>query len=688
MRLRTKTLLFTGILFIALILVLFVISQTIFISTFNEHERQYTSLEVMDVNYTLNNEISSLKRINTDWAEWNDAYSFVEGNNPDFIETNLRPETFSRLNLNLILFINNDKQIIYGKVFNLKENRELELPNNFNRILALDSPLIDINSTSNSGIILTPYGPMIISSHHILKGSGSGPVQGTLIMGRFLDQSELNRLSVITNSSVSLEEYNSPDLSTDFIAARSSIKYNKPIYIHEAGPDSIAGYTVLNDVYDNPALILKTEIPRVIYQDYQKSIIYLMISLVLLGLLFGVLTLYYLDKNLLNRLEKIVSGIITIGKTEDLSQRVYSKGNDELAELGLSINEMLDSLEKSETNLKESEKRYRNIFENTGTLMVILDENLDIMLANSEFKKFLNSFGGNLESKNWSNFINSPERDKIREYHNQILEGQRLSNFSQTYELELKNSKGKIGDFLATFNNIPGTKKILVSLINISDRKKAENRIKESLKEKEALLREIHHRVKNNMQIISSLLSLQSSEVSDEKMLKFCKETENRLHSMALVHENLYQSTDLSHIDLGGYLENLVEDLIYSYGGSISTIQTHIRIPKIEVNLETAIPLGLIINELVSNSIKHAFPDEKGTITIKLDIDRDKNLNLMVGDDGIGLPEDADINSIQKFGLKLVQALTSQLDGELTFKGKVGTCFHIKFKELEYKKRF
>ncbi|MDI6643792.1 MAG: CHASE4 domain-containing protein [Methanobacteriaceae archaeon] len=688
MKLRTKTLLLTGILFMALILVLFVISQTIFISTFNEHERQYTSLEVRDVNYTLNNEISSLKRINTDWAEWDDAYSFVEGNNPDFIETNLQPETFSRLNLNLILFIDNDGQIIYGKGFNLKENRELELPSDFNRTLALDNPLININSTGNSGIIITQYGPMIISSHPILRGSGSGPIQGTIIIGRFMDQSELNRLSVITNSSISLEEYNSPNLSTDFKAARSSISDNNPIYIQEAGPDSIAGYIVLNDVYGNPALILKTEIPRIIYQDYQRSVIYLMVSLVLLGLLFGLLNLYYLDKNLLNRLDKIVGGVETIGKTEDLSQRVYSEGADELADLGLSINEMLDSLEKSENNLKESEKRYRNIFENTGTSMVILDKNLDISLANNQFKKILNSFKVDLESKNWNDFITITEGDKIKDYHYKMLEGQKLGKFPQTYELELKNRSGKMGDFLATFNNIPGTKKILVSLIDISDRKKAENKIKESLKEKEALLREIHHRVKNNMQIISSLISLQSNEVSDEDMLKFYKETENRLHAMALVHENLYQSTDLSHIDLGGYLKNLVEDLIYSYGGSISTIQTDIEVPKIEVNLETAIPLGLIINELVSNSIKHAFPDKKGIIKIKLDIDGDQNLNLMVGDNGIGLPEDKDIISIQKFGLKLVQALTSQLDGELTIEGKSGTCFHIKFKELEYKKRF
>ena len=689
MKLRIKTLMLIGILFMTLILVLFVISQTIFLNTFNEHEKQYTSLEVTDVNYTLNNEISNLKKINMDWAEWDDTYSFVGGDYPGFVENNVLPETFERLNVNLILFLDKDRQIVYGKAVNLEENKEISFPSNLNRTLSSDDPLIGSNSSEGTaGIIITQYGPMIISSQPILTSSGDGPAQGTLIMGRFLGQTELNRLSNITNSSVSLEDYNDSNMPPDFQKARSSLTTTNPIFVQALGPNSIAGYISLNDIYGNPALILKTEIPRVIYQDYQGSIIYLIASLILLGLLFGVLTLYYLDKNILNRLEKIVSGVVKIGETDDLSKRVYAEGDDELANLGRSINETFDSLEKSEYKLKESEERYRNIFENTGTSMLILDEDLNVFLVNKEFENVFGFFEKKLEAKmNWIDLIAYPDNDKIWNYHNKILNERKISKIPETYELELKNKRGEIGDFLATFNNIPNTERILVSLIDISDRKKAENEIKSSLKEKEALLREIHHRVKNNMQIISSLISLQSAEVSDEKLVSLYKETENRIHSMALVHENLYQSHDLSHIDLWQYVQNLVEDLIYSYGVS-NAIETEIEVPSIEVNLETAIPLGLIINEMVSNSIKHAFPDKKGKIMVKLEIDSDENLILMVSDDGVGLPKDSDIDSIKKFGLKLIQALIQQLDGKLTFESKNGTTFCIKFKELEYGKRF
>lgn len=689
MKLRIKTLMLIGILFMTLILVLFVISQTIFLNTFNEHEKQYTSLEVTDVNYTLNNEISNLKKINMDWAEWDDTYSFVGGDYPGFVENNVLPETFERLNVNLILFLDKDRQIVYGKAVNLEENKEISFPSNLNRTLSSDDPLIGSNSSEGTaGIIITQYGPMIISSQPILTSSGDGPAQGTLIMGRFLGQTELNRLSNITNSSVSLEDYNDSNMPPDFQKARFSLTTTNPIFVQALGPNSIAGYISLNDIYGNPALILKTEIPRVIYQDYQGSIIYLIASLILLGLLFGVLTLYYLDKNILNRLEKIVSGVVKIGETDDLSKRVYAEGDDELANLGRSINETFDSLEKSEYKLRESEKRYRNIFENTGTSMLILDEDLNVFLVNKEFENVFGFFEKKLEAKmNWIDLIAYPDNDKIWNYHNKILNERKISKIPETYELELKNKRGEIGDFLATFNNIPNTERILVSLIDISDRKKAENEIKSSLKEKEALLREIHHRVKNNMQIISSLISLQSAEVSDEKLVSLYKETENRIHSMALVHENLYQSHDLSHIGLSQYVQNLVEDLIYSYGVS-NAIETEIEVPSIEVNLETAIPLGLIINEMVSNSIKHAFPDKKGKIMVKLEIDSDENLILMVSDDGVGLPKDSDIDSIKKFGLKLIQALIQQLDGKLTFESKNGTTFCIKFKELEYGKRF
>ncbi|MGC9516692.1 MAG: CHASE4 domain-containing protein [Methanomicrobiales archaeon] len=687
MKLRAKTLLFTGTLFVILILAIFTMSQILFSNTFNVHEKQYTALEVRDVNYTLNNEIYNLKKTNIDWAEWDDAYSFVSGNNPDFASSSLLPETFTRLNLNLILFLDNDNRLVYGKAFDLERNQEINIPSGFYQNFTSSNIVTSSNdSEGQSGIIITQLGPMMVSSHPILTSSSTGPSQGTLIMGRLLNKAELARLSKLTNSSISVENYNNKNLPSDFQTARNALNNNNPIFVQALGPDDIAGYTYYNDIDGNPALILRSEIPRIIYQDYQSSIIYLILSLILMGLLFGVLTLYHLDKNLLNRLEKIVSGVVYIGKSEDLSKRVYDEGEDELSNLGKSVNTMLDSLETSKHQLKESEKRYRNIFENTGTLMIILDENLRVYLANKEFK---NVFGYSDEDLKrdlkWDQLFTNQEEDLIVKYHEKLINKEELGPAPETCQLKYEDPSGNVRYFLATFKQIPGTFRILVSLIDVSDRKKAEDEIKASLKEKEALLREIHHRVKNNMQIISSLISLQTSEISDENMVKLYQETENRIHSMALVHENLYQSHDLSHINLSNYIENLVDDLVYSYEKDTFNIESVVEIPKIEVNLETAIPLGLIINELVSNSLKHAFTHGKGKIMVKILIEPSDNLILTVSDNGVGLP--GDIDSIESLGLRLVKMLVKQLDGTLTIENKTGTKFKIKFKELDYNKR-
>lgn len=223
---------------------------------------------------------------------------------------------------------------------------------------------------------------------------------------------------------------------------------------------------------------------------------------------------------------------------------------------------------------------------------------------------------------------------------------------------------------------------------DITLEKKISKEIKESLKEKEVLLQEIHHRVKNNMQIISSLMSLQTKYVDDEVSLDVLKESQNRVKSMALVHEKLYLSEDLTHINIYNYINNLVLDLFFSYGVSRDQITPIIDIDEIKLNIETAVPCGLIINELVSNVIKHAFRDKKGgKMWLSLHLTDDNQIELMVADNGSGLPNGFNINSSNSLGMQLVNSLVNQLDGSIKIKRSNGTKFTILFKELIYENR-
>ncbi len=210
-----------------------------------------------------------------------------------------------------------------------------------------------------------------------------------------------------------------------------------------------------------------------------------------------------------------------------------------------------------------------------------------------------------------------------------------------------------------------------------------------SLQEKELLLREIHHRVKNNLQVISSLLSLQSRSSKDEQAIEMAKESQNRIKVMALIHEKLYRSKDFANVEFNDYIKNLVNDLFASYRVSASKITLKMDIENISLGIDTAIPTGLIINELVTNCLKYAFiKDKDGEIRISLRSLDDGQNELIVSDNGIGIPENLDIKKADSLGLRMITNLTERsLHGKVTINKDNGTSFQIIFKEKEYKDR-
>ncbi|MDO9627394.1 MAG: PAS domain S-box protein [Methanobacteriaceae archaeon] len=219
----------------------------------------------------------------------------------------------------------------------------------------------------------------------------------------------------------------------------------------------------------------------------------------------------------------------------------------------------------------------------------------------------------------------------------------------------------------------------------IKERKEAEKQLLKAIKEKEMLLREIHHRVYNNMQIISSLLSLESSQVFDKRDNSLFMKAQDRITSMGLIHGILYQSNDLSSIKFKEYLTSLASQLFTIYA-SDSNIKFVTDIVDTSLNMETAIPLGLIINELVINSLKYAFPDSEGEIFISLH-SKGEEIELIIKDNGVGLPEGMGIKKPTKLGFELVNSLIKQLEAKIEFNRNHGSEFKIKFKELQYEER-
>ena len=329
---------------------------------------------------------------------------------------------------------------------------------------------------------------------------------------------------------------------------------------------------------------------------------------------------------------------------------------------------------------------YRSIFENTGTATIIIENNGNVSLINEETSILSGYSKKEMEGKPWTEFIVPADIVKMKSYEN--LRKNTPEIIPRRYETTGISKDGQIKNIILTIDSIPRTELSVVSFLDITELRKVENKIKNSLKEKEVLLREIHHRVNNNMQIISSLLNIQSSYIDNKKAREIFQESQNRIRSMSMVHERLYQSKDLARINMMEYVKSITSGILVSFKKDPDLIKLKINFENIWLNMDTVIPCGLIITELVTNSLKYAFPDDmSGEINIDLNpLGKDEFL-LCVGDNGIGISQDIKFEEIKTLGLLLINSLVKQLDGTISLDRSHGTLFKIKFKELKYKNR-
>lgn len=220
---------------------------------------------------------------------------------------------------------------------------------------------------------------------------------------------------------------------------------------------------------------------------------------------------------------------------------------------------------------------------------------------------------------------------------------------------------------------------------DVTERRRMES---EALRVRETYLKELHHRVKNNLQVVSSLLFLQTVHNPDPNVVEILRDCQNRVKSIALIHQKLYQSSELVRLEFAEYVRELVSDLFRTYGMDQRGISVELRIENVDLEIDTAIPCGLIINELVSNVFKHAFPAEsKGRMLVQMASGGNRHFDILVQDDGVGLPPDLDWRTNSTLGLKLVNDLTRQLDGTIEVDTTGGTAFRIAFHEAQYKER-
>jgi PAS domain S-box-containing protein len=337
----------------------------------------------------------------------------------------------------------------------------------------------------------------------------------------------------------------------------------------------------------------------------------------------------------------------------------------------------------AEDALQESEEMFRSVVENAQSGIVIIDDQFRPRYANDETIRIIGYARDEFIGTDFRRYLDKESLELVADRYQRRQKGEDVPS---RYEFTIirKDGQSRRMEISSTvITNSQQRSETLAQIRDVTEQRQAEGQLKASLQEKEVLLREIHHRVKNNLQIISSLLNLQSQHVEDSKALEMFKESRLRVRSMAMVHEKLYRSKNLSRVDFKEYVQSLCYHLFQMYGVAPDTVALNLDMGDILLDINTAIPCGLLVSELISNALKHAFPQgRKGEVTVSMKPVENGDIVLEVRDNGVGLEEDLDLKNTESFGLQLVDMLTEQLQGTISIDRNGGTTFAIRFKEL------
>lgn len=374
MTLRRNTLLAISITLGSLVGVLYYTSRTILLDGFTKLEEREAKQNVQRVRDAFSNYLDEFKNLNFQWGIWDETYNFIETKNRDYVTRNLGETNLLSIGANALLFINKSGELVYGTAFDLDEKKILPLSADISTYLQDNQSLVESYEEAIQGIVMLERGPMAIASGPILTSDGGGPSRGTLVLGRNLDAAEIQHLAELTHlditayrldrgEAIGLPPKNAIDPARIALQLSSSDR-EVPISVEALNSDIMAGYTVLNDIYGTPALLLQINIPRDISKQGETTLNTLIITLFILGIGFGILTLLLLEKIILARLTHLSKNVETIGVDNDLSRRVSIPGKDELSSLASAINSMLGAIESSTEQVKIEQQKAENLLLN------------------------------------------------------------------------------------------------------------------------------------------------------------------------------------------------------------------------------------------------------------------------------------------------------------------------------------
>jgi sensor domain CHASE-containing protein/nitrogen-specific signal transduction histidine kinase len=347
MTLRKKTLLIVGLTLSGLMITLYLISQRILLNDYSRLEEDRVRQDLQRTLNTIDDSLSALGDTLAAFAWWDDTYQFMLDQNEQYIADNMIDVALLNSDVNVVLFISNNRGIVFSRIVENELNPEVSLESEAVPYLKADSPLLQHadDRERKTGIIFVAGRPVLVASNRILTSFAEGPARGTLIFGQYLDESRIQQLSDSLHLPMSIYSIGDPQLPLDFQQAKANLSLEVSSFLNVLEPNEIGGYALLKDILGNPALISRIVLPRTIYQQGQVTLNYFLLALLALGLVFGVVVVALLEKTVLARVARLSHEVLRFGTGNDLSSRVTVTGHDELTSLATSVNTMLHSIE-------------------------------------------------------------------------------------------------------------------------------------------------------------------------------------------------------------------------------------------------------------------------------------------------------------------------------------------------------
>ncbi len=375
MKLQEKTLLVFIVLLISVLVVISIFFSTILLASYSGLEEQYIEKDLGQAVSKLDDELFTMSSIVSDWGPWDDTVDFVNGNDPEYLKSNLQPYGFDNLNLNLIVLTNTRGEVLFSGAYDLGDKVMVPVPAFFSGKLELNNPLMNMSDPHQitTGILMLPDDPMLVVSQPIVHSDFSGPPQGVVIMGRYLNKAEISRLGELTRPSLTFTRTDDPALSPELVMHIREDSGSAPGIIAQLNRDEVAGYALIKDIYGNDALVLQITEARDIYHQGLTTTMEVFMIIILSGVFLGLVVIILLDRLLLERMNSLAEQVYKIGKSGSTTEHVEIGGDDELSGLAVEINRMLDTIELTQAKVQASEARFRGLAENLPLVIFEMD---------------------------------------------------------------------------------------------------------------------------------------------------------------------------------------------------------------------------------------------------------------------------------------------------------------------------